>query len=291
MKKQVKDILSQIIRESAESDKQRNEAALTGREITSLGVPLSQREDGTFIIDLTAVRIFTGITTFIQMLTGEFMDQCSSTDFDIWVKYKIDSQVTPELAATGISHVCIYCRNSVSRQLSSVQDKFSQQMRHIFTAIQSSKWGGLLFPEYFGVSRDDDSREQIVALLFPFHLQENADSEEGGYFFLVEHEKSSGFLRITIEDASESRLQLRHIPHRVVARLGHEDATIDYDAISEAIFRGILVEWRGDRAAVFRTGEPNNPDFPLAAGQNGYLLPGLTDQAGPFDSQDSVTAY
>jgi len=247
MKKQVKDILAQIVRDTTESSRPRDEAVLTGQGITSLGVPLSQLEDGSFFIDLTSVRIFTGITTFIQMLTGEVMDQCLSSSFDVWVKYKIDSRVTPELAAAGITHVCIYSRNSVSRQLAAVPEKFSQQMLHIFSNIQISRWGGLLFPEYFGISQDDESRESSTALLFPFHLQDSSDREEDGYFFLVENEKSSGFLRITIEDSRESRLQLRHIRHRVVAHLDREDAVCDFACIAEAVFRGILLELRNDR--------------------------------------------
>lgn len=247
MKKQVKDILSQIVRDTGESSQRRSEAVLTGRGITSLGVPLNKKEDGAFSIDLTEIRVFTGITTFIQMLAGEVMDQCLSSNFDVLVKYKIDSRVTPELAATGISHVCIYARRSVSRQLCAVPERFSQQMMYVFNTIQLTKWGCQLFPDYFCIPQDDKSEFQPSALLFPFHLQDSPDSEVDSYFFLVEHEQSSGFLRITIEDSRDSRLQLRHIRHRVVARLGREDTVSDFAAIAEAVFHGILLEWRNDR--------------------------------------------
>ncbi len=190
MKKQVKDILSQIVKDNAVVGKPPGEALSAGQGLTSLGVPLVQREEGLFSIDLSSMKIFTGMAAFVQRLSGEVMDQCLCSEFDTWVKYKIDSRATPELAATGISHICIYCRDSVSRQLSAVPEKFSTQMMYIFSTIQISRWGSILFPEYFGLS-DDDSRDQPSALLFPFHLRSGA-VEEDNYFFLVEHDKTSG---------------------------------------------------------------------------------------------------
>lgn len=244
--------MAQIARDTAESGRQRDESILAGQGITSLGAPLSRMEDGSYFIDLTSVRIFTGITTFIQMLAGEVMDQCVSSGFDVWTKYKIDSRVTPELAAAGISHVCIYSRNSVSQRLAAMPERFSQQMLRIFTAIQIARWGGLLFPEYFGVPRNDESREQPRALLFPFHLQDSG-TEEDSCYFLVENERYSGFLRITIEDSRESRLQLRRIRHRVVSHLDREEGVCDFACIAESVFRGVLLEARNDRDTYVET--------------------------------------
>jgi hypothetical protein len=104
----------------------------------------------------------------------------------------------------------------------------------------------VLFPEFFNIT-EDDKNHTLPALLFPFHLL-YSDKGEGGYYFLFEHSKSGRFLRISIEDAAASRLQLKHIPHRVVDNLDRQCYLPDIQNMAMQIHQGILRECQNYRA-------------------------------------------
>jgi hypothetical protein len=238
MKRRYKDVLGELMQDG-HLDRHEKESA---SKMTSLGVPLILQDDGTFLIDVSPVRVFSGISTFVRVLTGEVMEQCLSNHCDLMVQHKVDANITPELEDMGVFFVGVYARDDLAEQLPNFREQFAQQLRFIFSALQTAKWGGLLFPAYFPDRSPAKNDKQNVALMFPFHLWNGGGNV--GYFFLVEYNKLRRFLRITVEDASASRLNLRHIPHRVVAHLDLRDTFIDMIVLADTVFHGMLMEFR-----------------------------------------------
>jgi hypothetical protein len=111
----------------------------------------------------------------------------------------------------------------------------------VFDAIQSARWGGLLFPSFFSANGASLEPEEVQsgapALLFPFHIKPQSCDED--YYLLVEYDAEGKFLRITIENAEESRLYLKRIPHRVVKDLDHRYSLQDSGKVAEQIFQGM----------------------------------------------------
>ena len=208
-------------------------------EMTTLGVPLEGRGGRDLCIDLTHVRVFRNLHTFAQLLIDEVIEQCGFGTADIMVRRKVDPNLTPELAAAGLDWVMIYARLDAAESLPFDHRHFGNCMQTVFRALQTQRWGGVLFPDFFGVDKSG-ADETPPALLFPFHLRE--EEAETGRYFLVEYGRAGRFLRITIEDAGSSRLQLRHIPHRVADLTPRRSCLADVHLVAEQIHQGILRE-------------------------------------------------
>ena len=73
MKRDVSSLLRSLIDE--EKGKRGLDPA-AGPCLTILGVPLDRQGDGRFAIDLTNVRIFRNLHTFVQLLISEVIEQC-----------------------------------------------------------------------------------------------------------------------------------------------------------------------------------------------------------------------
>jgi len=202
--------------------------------LTSLGVPLEKSGTNSFAIDTTSVSIFSGISTLSRMLVNDFIEQCGRGISDIMVQHKLLPQLNPELSATGVEWITVYARLDAAEDLPIRHQEFNDAIELVFHSIQSARWSGLLFPD----SRNKKKGAgQNVALLFPFHLYGNRD-----YFILVEYESSGKFLRITVENARLSRIQLKHVPHRVVDNLDCYHLIPDLRQTARQIYQGILRE-------------------------------------------------
>ncbi len=245
MKRDVSGVIRSLIRDEAA----RAEGAASERdppaEMTSLGVPLVRGDDRHRIIDLTNVHAIRNLHTFVRLLINEVVEQCGFGSGDIMVRRKVDANLTPELCALGLDWVMIYARIDAAESLPFYHCHFGNCMQVIFRALQTQRWGGMLFPDFFGIP-GSSAEAAPPALLFPFHLQET-DNRQGQYF-LVEYGRSGRYLRITIEDAASSRLQLRHIPHRVVDQRVRQSYLADVHLIAEQIHQGILRECMNSRA-------------------------------------------
>lgn len=235
MKKDVGSVLQKLIKEQP----------ATKHHLTSLGVPLVKQDDGHFLIDVTDVKVFAGLSTFVRLLTNDVIEQCSFGTADIMVRRKIDAHLTPELAALGLDWVMVYARTDAAENLLWYHKRLGHHMNIVFSAIQTKQWGGLLFGEFFG-EVENEKTHTPPALLFPFHL--HSEDMENEHFFLLEYSKTGHFLRVTIEDAAASRLQLKHIRHRVVDNLDQQSYLPDIQRIAGQIHQGILRECQNFRA-------------------------------------------
>ena len=212
---------------------------------TTLGEPLVRRGDRLFVIDLTRIRIFRNLHTFVQLLADEVIEQCGFGVADVMVRRKVDPNLTPDFAAVGLDWIMVYARLDAAENLPFYHRHFGNCLQVVFRALQTEKWGGILFPEFFGLIRDG-TKQPPPALLFPFHLKEK-EGGEGGHYFLVEYSNPGRFLRITLEDAVSSRLQLKHIPHRVVDQNVASSFLPDVTRVAEQIHQGILRECMNNR--------------------------------------------
>jgi len=245
MKRDVGDMLRTLIQEQEAKDTKETAAAEARTELTTLGVPLVRKSDRHYVIDVTNIHIFRNLHTFVQLLVNEVIEQCAFGIADIMVRRKVDANLTPEFAATGIDWIMIYVRLDAADHLPFDHRNFGNCMQVIFRSLQTQKWGGILFPEFFGLdtAKGDGAPP---ALLFPFHLHDRED--RGGNYFLVEFSRPGRFLRITIEDAASSRLQLKHIPHRVVDQTVRTSYLAAIYPTAEKIHQGILHEAMNNRA-------------------------------------------
>lgn len=238
--KTVSGILQSLMKSPRFAKAPRKVKAPSRTELTTLGVHLIRQDDGRFFINLSDVKVFSGISEFVQMMAGSVIQQSSNSPVDVMVQQVVDSQLTPELDELGIAHVLLYMRSKPARQLLAYQEAFRRKLRLVFDIIQSPRWGGLLFPSAFPV-RDGletgAAQPDLPALLFPFHIRPQSPEED--YFLLVEHDPEGKFLRITVENAEGSRLYLKRIPHRVVKDLEHRYSIQDIGKVAEQIFQGI----------------------------------------------------
>ncbi|MCF8130919.1 MAG: hypothetical protein K9N10_20600 [Deltaproteobacteria bacterium] len=232
-----------------------------GAQLTSFGIPLMEQGDGRFLIDMTDMRVFSGIPGFVSSLAKQVVEECRNSSVDILIRVMVDSENTPELAALGLSHVLVYARGPVARNLVENREGFIRHLRLVFDAVQTPGWGGLLFPGAFEVEKDpacNPDEHENPAMLFPFHtVCEGAHS----YFILLEYDREGRFLRLTIEDGTESRLFLKRIPHRVVNEIGRHHYRQDIAVMAEQIFTGVhrecqnqhneYIEIPGRQAALF----------------------------------------
>lgn len=257
MKPDVNDMLQKLIRTQEAKNQSGEVVSAEPEKLTTLGVPLVRKSDQHYIVDLTNNRVFRNLHTFGQMLTEEVIEQCGLGIADIMVRRKVDRGLTPELAEIGLDWIMIYVRLDAADSLPFDYRNFGSRMQVIFRALQSEKWGGILFPEFFGISQENVPHNP-PALLFPFHLHDR--EEKSGNYFLVEYSRPGRFLRITIEDAADSRLQLKRIPHRVVDQPVRPSYFADIYPTAEKIHSGMLREAMHHRSE-YQENFTRLPDF------------------------------
>lgn len=255
MNRDVSDLLGTLMR-NQQNREARDGFSVAPKAFPLLGATPVSDEKGRYGIDLTKLRIIRHLDTFVRLLVNEVVEQCAFGIADVMVRHRVEPHLTPELAAAGLDWVVIYVRLDAAENLPFDHRNFGDRLRMIFRALQTEQWGGLLFPEWFGLSPGLSSGNP--ALLFPFHLHD-AD-EKTGHYYMAEHSRPGRFLRITLEDAVASRLQLKHIAHRVVDLPPGRSFFADIFPTAEKIHQGILHDALGRRAEHIET-PAHLPDF------------------------------
>jgi hypothetical protein len=184
-------------------------------EETSLGYPL-KRVENEWEIDLTNLRIFTGLSVLARVLGDAIIDHVHNSVGDVSFLYKINYNMNPELLGMHIKYIQIYARSGVLEDVYLFKDEFHDHLRSVFGTFQRPVWASLVHPEFYGGdSRDTPSK----ALIFPFHHVSENDAID--YQFIlerVENKKEPGefIIRLTVEDFREATLQLKNVPHVIV---------------------------------------------------------------------------
>lgn len=256
--KKIGGILHRLMQTPGLATNKRGERPPAQPGLTSLGVPLLAEADGHYVIDVSEVKIFIGIAEFLRTLATEVLHHTRDTLRDVMVQCEVDPQATPELSKLGVDNVSLYARSRVARGIAQRQKPFLHLLRLVFDAIQTERWGAVLFPHAFGHDEPDTTTDR-PALLFTMQRRNAAndtlqpdsggpagnrdsDTTHGELLLLAEYEPEGAFLRITVEDARASRLFLKRIPHRVVQDLARRHCLQDTYRIAEQIFQGIQRE-------------------------------------------------
>lgn len=245
-KKNISGILQGLMAEP-EAPKQRDDSPSF---LTSLGIPLLKQEDGSHLIRLDDICVFRGITEFTGQLANQVLEESRAAGSDVLVRQVVSPEAMPEFAALGVGQVEVSVRSSIAHGLAESRGEFQRRLRLVFATLQSASWGGVLFPDRFGLPTAADTPP---ALLFPFHLL--PEPVAANYLMLIEFERAGRFLRLTVEDAGRTRLNLKHIPHRVVANLEERCNLPESDRIADLFRQSIQQHWRNQQTECLQPAE------------------------------------
>ncbi|HPN32299.1 MAG TPA: hypothetical protein PKY81_15215 [bacterium] len=234
--KNIGEILRKLKKNNLNTESQKK-INLTESRTTSLGMRLLLCEDGRFLINLTDLKAFSGITVFAEILSNEIIEECSKSNADVYINRSVDKRTTPELYELNVFSISVHIRSKIAKIISGAPLIFQKQTLSVFDAIQRPKWAKTIFPKLS--ENTEETETGSAALLFQFNLNPKKEIERN-YFFL-EFDSSSKFLRITIENSEDSRLYLKRIPHRV-ANIENQNCLKNADRISERVFQGIRRE-------------------------------------------------
>jgi hypothetical protein len=214
------------------------------REIpTSLGYPLIEK-DSYLEIDLTNLRIFTGLSVLARVLGDMIIDQVHNSIGDVSILYKINYNINPELMMMHIGHIQIYARSGVLDDILLFKDEFHDHLRSVFGTFQRPVWGSLIHPEFYG---DGSKLNTTKALIFPFHhVTENEDIDYQFVLERVENKRETGqfLFRLTIESIEEATLHLSSIPHTIVDDLKERVYLAGTTKLSESMGDKILTSMK-----------------------------------------------
>ncbi|MDX1958402.1 MAG: hypothetical protein SFU98_07500 [Leptospiraceae bacterium] len=182
---------------------------------TSLGVNL-YNNGNRWEIDLTHLRIFTGLSVLARVIGDQIIDTVESGVGDVSFIYKINPNINPQLPEMQINYIQIYAKSGVLDDIMLFKDEFHEHLRSVFGTFQRPVWGKKIHPEFFG----ENSREVSSAILvFPFHhISPNDDVD---YQFVLERGENlrnpgKFFFRLTIENFKDSLITASKKPFLIV---------------------------------------------------------------------------
>ncbi len=266
-------LLQKLMKKTAESPAEsRDVFEASNSRLTGLGVPVIKQESGNCFIDMSGIEIFSGIVEFVRILMGRFVEEYEKANADILINQAVNPTITPELSRLGITNICVNIRSGTAKFIFTNQDTFQRHLRSIFYAVQTTQWGGQLFPAYYKTltrqAEHQQAPSELPALLFPFHLDAASGSVENGYMVLLEYDSSGKFLRLTIENSMDARLNLKRISHRVVANIERQSTFVDIDKIAKQMYQGIHRECQNqqDEFAEMPARQPELFDMLITSG-------------------------
>jgi hypothetical protein len=179
---------------------------------TSLGPELIRGEDY-WELDLTALRIITGLSVLSKIISDDIFDKVENSPGDISILYKVNPNINPELIKMHIYYIQIYARRGIIEEACVNREEFQDRIRDVFGTFQRPTWAKRLHPEFY--QENAESR----ALVFPFHIV--SDNHDIDYQFILERVESTGrpgeyFFRLTIENGEMANLDLKNIPHVII---------------------------------------------------------------------------
>ncbi len=207
---------------------------------TSLGPSLVKKDSHLWEIDLSSLRIFFGLSILSRSLSEEIGNLLHTSPGDISFIQKINPSINHELVDMHIQYVQVHSRVGVFKDWLLFRDQFEEDLRFVLGSFQRQSLAKKLHPEFYS---QDPKFQGSVALLFPFYR--NNRSEIVNYQILLERVTSQisvgdFFIRITIDSADSSPLNLSNIPHEIVADSGVRTYIAGSSKISESLNNGII---------------------------------------------------
>jgi len=234
MRKKVNSVLDDLIRESSQDKQLLSETKLSG-----LDIPLDLTDRDTAKVDLSEVMIFKGIDELVFKLLKEIKEACFIKLSDTSVEISVEKEICPQIYKLGIHKICFYSPVENFENLPYFHDDVVSHLRYIFNALQSPA----LNKDFFNY--ENDNKENTTALLFPFSRE--VKSDKTGFHYLVENVKTAHFLRITADRIAFSRMNFRHIKHRMVRNIDLIDTYLDLPAVVASLHSTILGQCRNNK--------------------------------------------
>jgi hypothetical protein len=199
------------------------------RSDKSVMAKIKEGIDEDFALDISGIRVMSGLNILAESLIKEVMEKTIFSQCDVMAEQRVDPDMQPELYAEGVRNVSFFARLSVADSLPQFNETMGYQIRYIFNAIQNDEIHEHLFP-----SRGRANQ----GILFPFHREDKHD--ETGFFYLLENVSAGRFLRITLESATNPRLRLSRIPHKIINHIDLIHARVDIPTTASRIAQGIM---------------------------------------------------
>ena len=207
---------------------------------TSLGPSLVEETEDVYSIDLTNLRIFFGLSILSRSLGDEILDKIQNFPGDVFIIHKLNPNLNAELVELHISHIQIYARAGVLKDILLYTSEFQDHLRSVFGTFQRPVWANCIHPEFYG---SDPKKEVSKALVFPFHHA--SQNQNIDYQFILERvpnqvETGTFLLRLTIENPERAKIDLETIPHVIVDDLGERVYIAGSTKISESVTNSVL---------------------------------------------------
>ncbi|MCB1175700.1 MAG: hypothetical protein KDK39_19150 [Leptospiraceae bacterium] len=242
---------------------------------TSLGIPLLEQEPALWRLDLSELKLFTGLSVVARLIGDEVQNQLQNGNADIFVYRRLIGDITPDLIALGIDSVSLFSRRTVLANLDNYFESFQNQLRTVFGTFQRPGWAQVMFPEHFQSdtpvknlpnqpSGPATTHERHPALLFPFYsdqVDRHLANPEVDFYFLVERLGAEKLLRITIESKRDQRLDLKKLQPITVRDLNRRSYIQGLSRIAHGIYQGVLRECENQSTEYFDTDRRNQHFF------------------------------
>ncbi|MBX7058736.1 MAG: hypothetical protein K1X75_11780 [Leptospirales bacterium] len=217
-----------------------------GGGLTSLGVSLVARPDGRWFVDLSDMRLFTGLSVIARTLADELLEQSRAGVVDAYVQRRLVSDISPDLVALGVGSITVYALDGSLRGAAAAPEEFHTQLRTVLGTLQRPRWASQLFAPPEANSRP---------LLFPFHSV--FEQQEIDYFFLVELDRSARFMRISVERVGSGRIDLQRLQPVVIDDLHMRTYIQGLSRMAQSVHLGILRECEASRTEFSDTARRN----------------------------------
>lgn len=178
--------------------------------IVALNLPVERTGPDQYSVQLDRVYIFDGIELIVSQLLEQVKEACFLGLTDIVAQVNVERNRCRQLHDLGIHRIFFYSAIENLEDLPVLHTDISHHLKYIFNALQS-------FGISYGFFKNDQVDEELQALLFPFHRAVKDDKT--GFHYLVERNIGSHFIRITVENQENARLNLRKINHRIISQI------------------------------------------------------------------------
>ena len=238
---------------------------------TSLG-PSLKRKGSVWIIDLSQMPIFHGLSIISRALGDMIIDQAKSDRIDINVERTVRIRENPELLqGLGVALVKVSAERDAVATLVEDPEAFQDYCRAVFGTLQRDFYRYTVFPQndkdlssplVFRFSHSTQKRRSVKPQQFTFFLER----------FVSPRRPQKCYLRIIIEDSIQPRLALGAIPHVVVEDLESRTFIAGSTRIAETWAESLRRETeRGHRSFIEkRTAQSHLFKQFDQAGLNGY---------------------
>ncbi len=156
-------------------------------------------QNNILLANLTDFTVFFGLEELTKQLTKTIIDKCVFGTTDVFVQVKTDKELMPQLYNSSIVFINFNARISVAEDFPANYKKLEHKLFSVFSTLEQNKVFNKLL-------------KQNTPLLFTF---------EDDLIILAEYEKSSKFIRLTMENSKTCRLDFNSLKPEIISLQGN----------------------------------------------------------------------